>query len=226
MKVSVLTIFPNFFSSPLDVSIVKRAQLAGVLEVDLVDIRDFTSDVHRTVDDAPFGGGAGMVMKPEPLFAALEGYSSARRVFLTPSGTPLKQSHLDEWAQLDELVLLCGRYEGVDQRVLDSCIDEEISIGDYVLAGGEVAALTVIEGVARLLDGVLGNPDSIVHESFRAGLLEEPQYTRPASFAGMDVPAVLLSGNHAKVEEWRQQQRLKRTAARRPDLIEPDDLDD
>jgi tRNA (guanine37-N1)-methyltransferase len=225
VRVSVLTIFPNFFSGPLDVSIVKRAQDVGALEVELVDIRNFTSDVHRTVDDAPFGGGAGMVMKPEPLSAALEGRELAHRVFLTPSGTPLTQSHLDEWAKLDELVLLCGRYEGVDQRVVDASIDEEVSIGDYVLAGGEVAALTVIEGVARLLDGVLGNPDSVVHESFRGGLLEEPQFTRPASFEGMDVPAVLLSGNHAKVEEWRQQQRLKRTAERRPDLLEQSDPD-
>ncbi len=220
MKVSVLTIFPSFFSGPLDVSIVKRAQEKGALEIELVDLRDFTGDVHRTVDDAPFGGGAGMVMKPEPLVGAINAQSDAHRVFVTPSGTPLTQAHLDRWAQEDHLLILCGRYEGVDQRVIDGSIDEEVSIGDYVLAGGEVAALTVIEGVARLLPGVLGNPQSVVNESFRDGLLEEPQYTRPAEFEGVAVPEVLLSGNHAKVEEWRKAQRITRTRARRPDLLE------
>jgi tRNA (guanine37-N1)-methyltransferase len=226
MKVSVLTIFPSFFSGPLEVSIVKRAQEKGALEIELVDLRDFTDDVHRTVDDAPFGGGAGMVMKPEPLVGAIKAQSNAYRVFVTPSGTPLTQAHLDRWAQKGHLLILCGRYEGVDQRVIDGHIDEEVSIGDYVLAGGEVAALTVIEGVARLLPGVLGNPQSVVNESFRDGLLEEPQYTRPAEFEGVAVPEVLLSGNHAKVEEWRKAQRISRTKARRPDLLkDPADLD-
>lgn len=226
MKVSVLTIFPDFFSGPLEVSIVKRAQEKEALEIELVDLRDFTGDVHRTVDDAPFGGGAGMVMKPEPLVAAINAQSGAHRVFMTPSGIPLTQAHLDRWAQKDHLLILCGRYEGVDQRVIDGYIDEEVSIGDYVLAGGEVAALTVIEGVARLLPGVLGNPQSVVNESFRDGLIEEPQYTRPAEFGGVAVPEVLLSGNHAKVDEWRKAQRLARTKVRRPDLLEsPDDLD-
>jgi tRNA (guanine37-N1)-methyltransferase len=220
VKVSVITIFPDFFPGPLGISIVSRAIERGVLSVDLVDPRSFTDDLHRTVDDAPFGGGAGMVMKIEPLADALESVGAGRRVMFTPAGTPLTQGHLDRWATDDHLVLLCGRYEGIDQRVADHLIDEEVSLGDFVLAGGEVAALAVVEGVARLLPGVLGNPSSAEHESFRDGLLEEPQYTRPAEFRGWAVPEVLLSGNHAAIEEWRASQRLERTAERRPDLLD------
>lgn len=220
VKVSVLTIFPGFFPSPLATSIVGRAIDSGALAVDLVDPREFTDDVHRTVDDAPFGGGAGMVMKVEPLDAAIATIPGAHVVVLTPSGDPLSQAHLDRWAGLDHLALVCGRYEGIDQRVADHLADEEVSLGDFVLAGGEVAALAVIEGVARLLPGVLGNPVSVETESFRDGLLEEPQYTRPAEYKGWSVPEVLLSGDHARIEAWRREQRLERTRARRPDLLD------
>ncbi|NND83980.1 MAG: tRNA (guanosine(37)-N1)-methyltransferase TrmD [Acidimicrobiia bacterium] len=220
MKVSVITIFPDFFPGPLDISIVARAIEQDALVVDLVDPREFTDDLHRTVDDAPFGGGAGMVMKIGPIADALESVGPGRRVVFTPAGAPLSQDHLDRWAEEPHLVLLCGRYEGIDQRVADHLIDEEVSLGDFVLAGGEVAALAVIEGVARLLPGVLGNPASTEHESFRDGLLEEPQYTRPADYEGWRVPDVLLSGNHAAVDEWRHEERVRRTKERRPDLLD------
>ena len=219
MKVSVITIFPEFFSGPLGTSIVERAITSGSLDVQLVDLRDFTHDTHRTVDDAPFGGGAGMVMKIGPIAEALDVLEPGRRVVFTPAGTPLTQAHLDRWAQDEHLVLLCGRYEGVDQRVADHLMDEEVSLGDFVLAGGEVAALAVIEGVARLLPDVLGNPASTEHESFRDGLLEEGQYTRPSEFQGWKVPGVLLSGNHAAIAQWRQEERVRRTARVRPDLL-------
>lgn len=218
VRLSVLTIFPSFFGDPLTTSIVARAIDLGVLDVELVDPREHTTDVHRSVDDAPFGGGAGMVMKPEPLAAAIEERPDAHVVVLGPAGTPLTQAHLDRWAELDHLLVVCGRYEGIDQRVVDHFADEEVSLGDFVLAGGEVAALAVIEGVARLLPGVLGNPESAVTESFRDGLLEEPQYTRPAEFRGWRVPDVLLSGDHAAIAAWRQDQRETRTRERRPDL--------
>lgn len=211
MKVSVLTIFPGFFSTPLETSIVARAIDGGALDVELVDPRDYTADAHRTVDDAPFGGGAGMVMKVEPLHRAIAERPGARVVVLTPSGTPLVQEHLDRWATEEHLLLVCGRYEGIDQRVADNLAHEEVSLGDFVLAGGEVAAAAIVEGVARLLPGVLGNPISAETESFRDGLLEEPQYTRPAEYEGWPVPDVLLSGDHAKIAAWRQRQRQERT---------------
>lgn len=219
MKINVLTIFPEFFDSILGVSIVGKAVDEGALEVALVDLRQYGTGNYRQLDDAPFGGGAGMVMQVGPLAAALEPLQATHRVLLTPSGAPLDQSTLDRWAGIDELTLVCGRYEGVDQRVADLYIDEETSLGDFVLAGGEVAAAAVIEGVARLLPGVVGNPDSTVSESFRDGLLEEPVYTRPADFEGSKVPDVLLSGDHARIEAWRAEQRLERTRARRPDLL-------
>ncbi len=219
MKINVLTIFPEFFDSILGVSIVGRAVDEGALEIALVDLRQYGTGNYRQLDDAPFGGGAGMVMQVGPLAAALEPLQATHRVLLTPSGAPLDQSTLDRWAEIDELTLVCGRYEGVDQRVADLYIDEETSLGDFVLAGGEVAAAAVIEGVARLLPGVVGNPDSTVSESFRDGLLEEPVYTRPADFEGSKVPDVLLSGDHARIEAWRAEQRLERTRSRRPDLL-------
>ena len=219
MRITVLTIFPEFFVSPLEVSIVKRARQTSALDVDVRDLRQYGLGVHRQVDDAPFGGGAGMVMMVEPLHAALTPLAATHRVLMAPSGTPLTQAHLDSWAEVDHLTIVCGRYEGIDERVADHHIDEVISIADVVLAGGEVAALTIIEGVARLLPGVLGNPDSIKHESFRDGLLEEPQYTRPSVFNGWAVPDVLLSGDHARVDAWRLAQRLERTRERRPDLL-------
>lgn len=220
MRISVVTIFPGYFDGALGVGMVGRAVDRGALEIVPMDLREWSSGVHRAVDDAPFGGGPGMVMTPEPLAGALDVLSGAHRVFLTPSGDPLTQRHLDRWATLDHLALVCGRYEGIDQRIIDNMIDEEISLGDFVLAGGEPAALAVIEGVARLLPEVVGNPESVVSESFRDGLLEEPVYTRPAEFRGWKVPEVLLSGDHGRIEEWRQQQRIERTRRRRPDLLE------
>ncbi len=220
MKVTVLTIFPDFFESPLGISIVKRAQEIGVLDIEIRDLREYGLGIHRQVDDSPFGGGAGMVMMIGPLHEALSPLADSHRVLMTPAGTPLTQETLDRWATLDHLTLVCGRYEGVDERVADHHIDESVSLADVVLAGGEVAALAIIEGVARLLPDVLGNPVSAEHESFRDGLLEEPQYTRPAEFNGWSVPDVLLSGDHGRIAEWRQEQRIKRTSERRPDLLD------
>ncbi len=222
MRISVVTLFKEFFDSPLEVSLVGRAIADGHLEVDFHDPREHGRGAHRQVDDAPFGGGAGMVMMPEPLAETLEPLESSHRVLFTPQGTPLTQSTLDRFATIGHLTLVCGRYEGVDQRIADHFIDEEISLGDFVLLGGEVAAVAVIEGIARLLPGVIGNPVSTESESFRGGLLEEPVYTRPSDFRGWTVPEVLLSGDHAKIEAWRQQQRERRTAQRRPDLLADD----
>ncbi len=220
MRITVLTIFPEFFVSPLGVSIVKRAQDLGALSVDIRDIRQFGQGMHRQVDDSPFGGGAGMVMMVGPLDEALTPLADSHRVLMSPSGTPLDQETLDRWATIDHITLVCGRYEGIDERVAEHHIDESVSVADVVLAGGEVAALLIIEGVARLLHGVLGNPESIEHESFRGGLLEEPQYTRPADYKGWKVPEILLSGDHGRIAAWRQEERLKRTRERRPDLLD------
>ena len=219
MQINVVTMFPGFFDGPLGVSIVARGIEAGILEVVLLDLRQHGMGRHRQLDDAPFGGGPGMVMMVEPLAAALEPLAGTHRVLFSPAGAPLTQSTLDRWAELPEITFVCGRFEGVDQRVVDNYIDEETSVGDFVLAGGEVAAALAIEGIARLLPGVVGNPDSTESESFRDGLIEEPVYTRPADFKGWQVPEVLLSGNHALVEEWRREQRMRRTRERRPDLL-------
>ncbi len=220
MKISIISLFPAFFESPLAVSVVARGRAEGHLEVEVVDLRRYGIGRHRQVDDAPFGGGAGMVMMVEPLAKALEPLADSHRVLLTPAGRRLDQSLLDEWARLPHLTLVCGRYEGVDERVAVHLVDQEVSLGDFVLAGGEVAALAVVEGVARLLPGVLGNPDSPRSESFRDGVLEEPHYTRPAEFRGWTVPEVLLSGDHARIEQWRQEKRLERTRRNRPDLLD------
>jgi len=220
MRINIITIFPDFFTSPLDVSLVGKARDDGTLDVRLFDLREHGKGVHRQVDDAPFGGGAGMVMMVQPLAEALEPLADTHRVLFTPGGKPLDQETLDRWATLENLTLVCGRYEGIDERVAEHFIDEEISIGDYVLLGGEVAALVAIEGVTRLLTGVVGNPTSVETESFREGLLEEPHYTRPAEFRGWDVPEVLRSGDHARIEAWREEQRLRRTRERRPDLLD------
>jgi tRNA (guanine37-N1)-methyltransferase len=219
MRINVITIFPEFFASPLETSLVGKARCEGLLEVVLSDLRKHGKGVHRQVDDAPFGGGAGMVMMVEPLAAVLDPLAHTHRVLLTPGGRRLDQATLDRWSGIEELTLVCGRYEGVDERVAEHFIDEEISLGDYVLLGGEAAALAIIEGVTRLLDGVVGNPESVAAESFRDGLLEEPQYTRPAEFRGWEVPEVLRSGDHARVEEWRRRMRVERTRERRPDLL-------
>ena len=211
--------FPGFFDGPLGVSIVSRGIEAGILEVALIDLREHGIGRHRQLDDAPFGGGPGMVMMIEPLASALDPLEETHRVLFTPAGAPITRATFDRWAALSEVTFVCGRFEGVDQRVSDLLIDEEVSVGDFVLAGGEVAAALCIEGIARLLPGVVGNPGSIDSESFRDGRLEEPVYTRPADFRGWKVPEVLLSGNHALIEEWRAQQRETRTRERRPDLL-------
>lgn len=219
MRINVVTLFPEYFESVLSVSLVGKAIEAGNLQVTLHDPRDHAEGIHRQVDDAPYGGGAGMVLMVEPLDRTLEPLGETHRVYFTPAGSPLTQDMLDRFAAIEDLTLVCGRYEGIDERVVEHLIDEEVSLGDFVLLGGEVAAAAVIEGVTRLLPGVVGNPESVLHESFRAGQLEEPHYTRPAEFRGWKVPAVLLSGDHGAIEEWRRNQRIARTEDRRPDII-------
>ena len=218
MKITVITVFPEFFESPLEVSIVRRAVERQLVEISLLDLRSFATGGYRQVDDTPFGGGAGMVMMVEPMARALDTVADSHRVLFGPAGHVMAQEDLARWSEVEHLCLVCGRYEGVDQRVSDHLVDEEVSLGDFVMAGGEVAALAVIEGVVRLLPGVLGNPESLGVESFSDGLLEEPQYTRPAEFRGWKVPDVLLSGDHARIEDWRRQQRTERTRRLRPDL--------
>ncbi len=221
MKFHVVTLFEEFFTTPLATSLIGTALAEGLIEVEFHNPRDHGRGVHRQVDDAPFGGGAGMVMMPEPMANVLEPLAHTHRVLLTPSGSPLTQEHLDRYTRMEELTLVCGRYEGIDERIVDHFIDEQVSLGDFVLLGGEVAAAAIIEGAGRLLPGVIGNPESCESESFRGdGLLEEPQYTRPADFRGWKVPEVLLSGDHGKIAEWRSQQRVLRTRERRPDLLE------
>ena len=219
MLVNVITMFPEFFDGLLGVSIVSRAVQDGALDVELIDLREHGLGRHRKLDDAPFGGGPGMVMMIEPLAEALKPLAGTHRVVFMPAGAPMTQNTLDGWSQLDEITLICGRYEGIDQRVIDHFTDEQVSLGDFVLAGGEVAAAAAIEGIARLLPGVVGNPESTEKESFRDGLLEEPVYTRPSEFEGWEVPEVLLSGNHGAIEAWRKKQRLERTGKVRPDLL-------
>jgi tRNA (guanine37-N1)-methyltransferase len=218
MRMSVVTIFPEFFSGPLDVGLVGKALDEGVATVDIHDLRDEGLGRHRQVDDTPYGGGPGMVMRVEPLDAVLTPLADSHRILLTPAGRRFDQVTADRLATLPHLTLVCGRYEGVDQRIVDHHIDEELSVGDAVLAGGEAAALVVIEAVVRLLPGVVGNPESIEQESFRGGLLEEPVYTKPSEYRGWKVPEVLLSGDHRRIEEWRAEQRRARTRERRPDL--------
>ncbi len=219
MLVNVITMFPGFFDGLLGVSIVSRAIHEGALEVELIDLREYGLGRHRKLDDAPFGGGPGMVMMIEPLAEALEPFAGTHRVVFTPAGAPMTQNTLDGWSQMDGITLICGRYEGIDQRVIDHFTDQQVSLGDFVLAGGEVAAAAAIEGIARLLPGAVGNPESTEKESFRDGFLEEPVYTRPSNFEGWEVPEVLLSGNHGAIDAWRKKQRLQRTKKVRPDLL-------
>lgn len=225
LRIDVFTIFGEYLEAPLRVSLVGRAREQGLLDVRLHDLRDFTTDRHRSVDDAPFGGGAGMVMTPAPLFAAVEAVEPARPLLLlSAGGSRFDQRAARELAAGSGFSLICGRYEGVDQRIADHLCDGELSIGDYVLAGGEAAALVVVEAVVRLVPGVMGNEVSAVEESFGGALLEYPQYTRPAEFRGHVVPEVLRSGDHARIARWRQAAALRRTLARRPDLLAPADL--
>ncbi|HEX2153533.1 MAG TPA: tRNA (guanosine(37)-N1)-methyltransferase TrmD [Acidimicrobiia bacterium] len=218
MRISVVTIFPEFFAGPLGVGVVGRGIEEGILAVDFHDIRRHGLGRHRQVDDTPYGGGPGMVMRVEPLAATLEPLEGSHRVLMSPAGRRLDQAVVDRFSRLEHLTLVCGRYEGIDQRLIDTHIDEEISIGDFVLAGGEAAAVVVVEAITRLLPGAVGNPESTVHESFRRGLLEEPVYTKPAEYQGKRVPDVLLSGDHGRIEDWREEQRRERTRERRPDL--------
>ena len=222
MKIDVLTLFPGMFPGPLDESIIKRACESGRLRLGIHDLRDFTHDRHRTVDDRPFGGGPGMLMKPEPLFEAVEALRGEKtRVILTsPAGRPFRQEIAQELAGEEHLLLVCGSYEGFDERVRECLADDELSIGDYVLTNGALPAMVIIDAVTRLLPGVLGDDESSVDESFSESLLEYPQYTRPAEFRGMSVPEVLLSGDHAAIERWRRDQARMRTGQRRPDLLE------
>jgi tRNA (guanine37-N1)-methyltransferase len=223
VRIDVLTIFPGIFESPLRESLLGKAVEAGLLDVRVHDIRDSTTDRHRQVDDESYGGGPGMVMKPEPVFAAVEalGEGSKLILLLSPAGRRLDQVLVRELAEEPWLVLICGRYEGFDERVVDGLPAEEVSVGDYVLAGGEVPALVVLEAVTRLVPGVIGSEESHERDSFgRQGLLDHPHYTRPAEFRGMAVPEVLLSGNHAEIERWRREAALEKTRRNRPDLLE------
>ena len=227
MRIDIFSIFPEYLEGPLGVSLLGRARDAGLVDVRLHDPRDFTTDRHRSVDGAPAGGGPGMVMTPEPLFAAVEATEPPRPLYLlAASGRTLDHALAAELAEGGGFSLICGRYEGVDQRVADHLCDGELSIGDFVLNGGEAAALVVVEAVARLVPGVLGNETSVTEESFAAGLLEHPQYTRPGEFRGWKVPEVLRSGDHARIARWRRAQALRRTAERRPDLLASGGLDD
>lgn len=219
--IDVVTLFPELFAVPLATSLLGKAVAERLLQVRVHDLREHGLGKHRSVDDEPYGGGAGMVMRPEPLFAAIEAVRgpSSHVVLLSPRGHRLDHAHVARLASLEHLVLVCGRYEGVDERVVEGAVDEELSIGDYVLAGGELPALVVIEAISRLVPGVLGNEESLGSESHAAGLLEYPQYTRPAEFRGRRVPDVLLSGDHGAVERWRREQSELVTRQRRPDLL-------
>lgn len=217
----IITLFPDMFPGPLAHSLVGRAREEGLWNLKTIFLRDFAHDKHKTVDDSPFGGGAGMVFKPDVVDAALNTLpQGTHKIYLSPRGVRLTQKKLQDLSQEKNIALLCGRYEGVDQRVIDAHALEEISLGDFVLAGGELPALALIEGVVRLLPGVVGNSDTMTEESFAGGLLEYPHYTRPASWQGREVPAVLLSGDHEKVKIWRKQEAQKVTRERRPDLLE------
>ena len=224
MKIDVLTLFPEMFTGPIDASILQRARQTGLLELRVHNLRDYTHDNYKTVDDRPFGGGPGMVLKCEPLFEALQALKGpeTRVILMSPAGRRFQQSVARELAASPALLLICGAYEGVDERVREQWVDQELSIGDYVLTNGTLAAMVVIDAVTRLLPGALGDDQSVVDESFSQGLLEYPHYTRPADFRGMKVPPVLLSGNHAAIEKWRQDQARARTAQRRPDLAKKD----
>lgn len=223
IRFDILSVFPGMFASPLAESLIGKARDKGLVDIRFHDIRDYATDRHRMTDDAPYGGGGGMVMKVEPidraLAAILPDRSEGLVILMTPQGEPFSQRRAEELASRPRLVLLCGHYEGVDERVREHLVDRELSIGDYVLTGGELAAMVVVDAVSRLIPGVLGNDASAAEDSFSTGILEHPHYTRPATYRGWPVPEVLLSGNHAEIEAWRRTEALKRTLARRPDLL-------
>jgi tRNA (guanine37-N1)-methyltransferase len=225
MRVDIITIFPKIFEPVLNESIIKRAQAKGKVKFYIHDLRDYTNDKHRKVDDRPFGGGSGMLMCAEPIFNAVEAIAKKVRgkrpkvILLCPQGARLNQGLVKKIAKIKHMILICGHYEGIDERVRKKLVDEEISIGDYVLTGGELPAMVLIDSIVRLIPGVLGDKNSLNFESFEGNLLEYPHYTRPANFRNMAVPGVLLSGDHSKIEEWRKQEAIKRTKLRRPDLI-------
>ena len=230
MRIDILTLFPNMFASPLQESILGRAVEKGLIQIQTINIRNFTLDKHQVVDDAPYGGGQGMVMKVEPIARAIESVKaqnpSARTVYLTPQGKPFHQDLARRLSTQSHLILLCGRYEGIDERVRELFIDEEISIGDYVLTGGELAAMVLVDAVSRFIPGVLGSDRSAEEDSFFNSLLEYPQYTRPVEFKGCRVPEVLLSGNHSAISLWRRREAIRRTSLRRPDLLAKASLTD
>ncbi len=226
LKIDILTVFPDMFDALISHSMMKRAIDKGLVDIKIHDLRDFTHDRHRTCDDKPYGGGPGMLMKPEPVFEAVEKLlgkdprvKKTRVIYMTPQGKPLNQRKSETLARFSRLVILCGHYEGVDQRVIDQLVTDEISIGDYVLTGGELPAMVVVDSVVRLVQGVLGREDSKEFETFSQNLLEYPQYTRPADYRGLKVPKVLLSGDHEAIKQWRQREAEKRTLKRRPDLL-------
>ncbi|HZJ58184.1 MAG TPA: tRNA (guanosine(37)-N1)-methyltransferase TrmD [Clostridia bacterium] len=228
MRIDILTLFPEMFEGIMDTSILGRARDKGILTINPVNIREFAKNKHRQADDYPYGGGPGMVMSPQPLFDALyhvlEDSPDARVVYFTPQGKTLKQKMAEGYAKRSHLILLCGHYEGIDQRVVDRFVDDEISIGDYVLTGGELPAMVFIDCISRLIPGVLGSALSAQDESFSDGLLEYPHYTRPQIYEGLGVPEVLLSGHHAKIDRWRRDESLRNTLNKRPDLLENADL--
>ncbi len=222
MEFDILTLFPGIFTGPLDESILKRARETGLVQIRVHNLRDFTHDKHRVVDDRPYGGGPGMLMKPEPIFEAVEKLQRPEScvVLMTPQGKPFTQAQAGQFAGKPHLIIICGHYEGVDERVREALVDEEISIGDYVLTNGALAAAVVVDAVTRLLPGAIGHEQSAADDSFATGMLEGPQYTRPPEFRGMKVPDVLLSGDHGAVEKWRVNEARERTRQRRPDLLE------
>ncbi len=229
MNFHILTIFPGMIRGALAESILGKAVEKGLINLDLVDIRDFAGDKHRMVDDYPYGGGPGMVMKPEPIIEAAESLEVPPEtpfILLTPQGRTFNHEMARDFSMTDDLVLICGRYEGVDERIMEKLPIREVSVGDFVLTGGEFASLIVIDAVSRLIPGVLGDDASPLDESFADGLLEYPQYTRPAEYRGLKVPEILLSGNHGRIEDWRRRQSIKRTLQKRPDLLEAADLDE